>query len=209
MMRQIVPMFTWAQDHATYAARAARLNAGDIAIVTSSNNGPTPYDPVLRGHVRDLDERGVLVFGYVPAGYGSRPFGDVLDDITAWRRSYDVRRVFFDEWAGNRDLVGLCWGMIRGYGGSGTTDRPILVVNPGVPGITGTVPPGTLVVTHESAQRPNTAAPHPWEAAIVHSTLFPADTRRYLAAHGWRWGFVTSDGADGNSYDEVGDDGPP
>lgn len=206
-MRILCPLYTYAQDNATYDARAALLNAGDIAIVTSSNSGPDPYDTALDAQIVELKERGVLVFGYVHVSYGDRPFGAVLADITAWRRNYAVTRIFVDEWPTHAvHEVGLMWSLVRGFGGSGTVDRPILAINPGtpMPRLTN-VPPGTLVVTHEGTTIPPTDyLPKAWEAALIHSNPEPVAARTYLVGHGWQWGHASSDGADGNPWDEAG-----
>jgi hypothetical protein len=206
MMRTLMPLYSWAQDNATYDARAALLNAGDIAIVTSSSSGPDPYDPALDAQIVELKDRDILVFGYVHVSYGTRPIRDVLRDLTAWRRGYGVTRMFLDEWSTDMvHEVGFMWGAVRGYGGPGTTDHPILAINPGVPMPRLTsVPPGTLVITHEGTTLPNWT-PKPWEATLVHSFTDPVAGRAALDRWGWSWGFCSSDGADGNPWDEAAD----
>lgn len=195
----------------TWTARIAPLNAGDIAIVTSSNSGPDPYDPALATHIAELEAKGVLTFGYVHVTYGGRRIGSVLEDITDWRTDFGVKRIFLDEWVpAHHAELGLMWGAVRGR--VVDTDRkagPYLIANPGVPVTWPSVPSGTLVVTHEGATLPNWS-PRPWEAAIVHSLNDPATAHGILVRQGWQWGYTTSDGlTDSNPFDEVGDDGPP
>jgi len=206
-LRTLMPCYTWAGDDATYDARAAQLKPGDIAIVTSTLSGPSPFDPALHAQIVELDQADVLVFGYVACDYGERSLREILADITLWRHDYAVRRVFLDEWAADmHNEIGLMWGAVRGYGGRGTTDRPILAVNPGITmPLLRTVPPGTLVVTHEGTAVPPPGTPQPWEAALVHSHPRPDACRVTLERDGWGWGYCTSDGLDGNPFDEPED----
>ena len=205
-MKTLSPLYVWSQDLTTYAARVAELQAGDIAIVVSSRSGPgQAVDPSLMQHIADLNAKGVDVLGYIHVSYGQRTIDAVLDDIEAWHRFYGVTRLFVDEWPADWGLryIGACWGATRGYTGKGTIAKPILVVNPGQPiELRGTLPDGVLIVTYEGFTLPGWA-PQPWEVAIVHDCADPVAVRAGLAANGWVWGFVTSDGADGNAFDGV------
>lgn len=204
-MRSMCPLYTYSRDMSTWAARIALLNAGDIAIVVGENSGPGPFDLALAAHIHELEAKGVLVFGYVHVSYGARPLGEVLEDITDWRVDYGVKRVFLDEWSNvHHAELGLMWGAVRGR--VTEADRkagPYLIANPGAAVTWPSVPAGTLVVTHEDASLPNWT-PKPWEATLVHS--FAADLaagRAALERWGWQWGWLTSDGPDGNPWDEV------
>ena len=209
-MRTLCPLFTWAGDLATYATRVAELQAGDVAVVVSSRSGPgQAVDPSLMQHIADLSGGRVDVLGYIhidEAGRGrTRTIDAVLDDIEAWHRFYGVTRLFVDEWPADWGLryIGAVWGATRGYSGKGTIAKPILVINPGQPlELRGTLPDGVLIVTHEGTDTVPAWSPQPWEAVIVHDSADPVATRARLAANGWAWGYVTSDGSDGNPYDE-------
>jgi len=210
-MHPLTPLYTHASDSVTYEARARLLGPGDIAIVTSSQSGPSPFDAALVGRIRDLESHGVTVLGYVHASYGARTVDELLDDIVAWHRDYAVPRVFVDEWSADwgARYLGAVWGAIRGYVKSTPANPVILAVNPGVP-LPLVNPPGTgtVVVVHENTEPPFGMTPQPWEAAIVHSTPpgQVADVWRHLELQGFQYGYVTSDGlTDSNPFDEEGD----
>lgn len=206
-MKSTAPMYTHAGDEDAYVARMALLKAGDLAIVTGDNSGPgTAPDDNLAHHIATLRGNGIHVVGYVHISYGQRPFGDVIEDIATWRRWYGVTAPFIDEWPVRFGIgeLNLMWCIARGYSGKGSPDKPILVVNPGVPWDSKGVPlPGVLVVAHEDDIFPHGVIPKPWEVAMIHSSsAVQADTGN-LAANGWQWGWVTSDGLDGNPWDDV------
>lgn len=204
-MRTACPLYTWAGSP-TYITRIAELHAGDVAIVTGDNSGPgTVVDPNLTQRIADLTAKGVDVLGYVDVAYGARRLESVLDDLAKWHGWYGVTRPFFDDWPKNwgARYIGAMWGAVRGYSGRGTPERPILTVNPGtLLALTAPPPAGTLIVEHEGSTFP-TATPHPWSVALVWGQADPAATRAALDAAGWQFGYVTSDGADGNPYDEA------
>lgn len=204
-MRTLVPLYTWAGDSATYAARLAKLDSDDVAVVTSTNNGPLPTNTDLMQHIAEAQAKGVTVLGYVPVNYGKRSFGDVLDDVIAWHRVYGVTRIFADEWPANWSLhhLGSLWGAIRAYVKPTPADPMILCVNPGVRHVLPNQPPyGCFVVEHEGAQPPS-FVPSPWSVALVHSLPLDAvsGVKELLTLRNWKYGYVTSDGADGNPWD--------
>lgn len=208
MIRELVPLYTWAGDIGTWRARLDRLTAGSVVVVTGPKSGPPlARDADLAAHIDDIRTRHLLPFGYVPLGYGDRSVEEVLDDLTDWHVLHGITRVFFDEWPagwGHRHL-GALWGAVRGYTGRGSADRPILAINPGitVASLTATAPPaGTLIVTHEAATMPD-RRPQRWEVALVHSHPSPAEATDTLDTAGWQWGHVTSDGRDGNPWDQA------
>ena len=213
-MRQLKPVYTFAGDTATYARQLADLMPGDTAVVTSTDSGPgLTTDPALMQHIAELATRNVNVLGYVYTGatinatrvFGSRTVDGLLDDIVAWDHLYGVRRVFVDEWPptwGSRH-IGAMWGAVRGYAGKGSATSPILVVNPGRPLDLHVAPPaGTLVVTSEGVNV-RLWKPAPWEVALIHDSINVEADRAALVLAGWQWGFVTSDGRDGNPYDGI------
>lgn len=205
-MKTIMPLYTWEGFTAIYAARVAQLKPGDIAVVNGANNGPGDFrTELMAAHITGMQAKNVIVMGYVHVSHGERTMDDVLDDIVCWRLWYGVTRVFVDEWPEDwgSAYIGSVWGAVRGYSGRGTLDDPILCVNPGR-WIEQTLDPpaGTLVVTHEgTTYPPSLGEPAPWEAVILREQVEPVVTRWHLAKDGWAWGFVTSDGADGNGYD--------
>lgn len=207
-MRQLVPLYTWAQDTATWTARLDLLTAGDIVVVAGPGSGPPKWtDPDLATRIAECQARKLHVLGYVPLGYGDYFIDDVLSDLVDWHHNHAITRIFFDEWPAEwtQRHLGALWGAVRGYAGRGSVDRPIMVVNPGVDTPMDDIEPpaGTLIVTHESRDIPEPRRPKRWEVALVHSYPDPYIGGSHLHAQGWEWGHVTSDGADGNPWDEV------
>jgi hypothetical protein len=204
-MKTICPLYTWSGDNETYQKRINLLTPGDIAVVVSENSGPTPFSTNLLEHVTTLKSKSILPFGYVSLNYGKRPIDEVFEDITVWRTHYGITKIFFDEFPANSGYLGLYWNLVRGYSGKGSTEKPIVVVNPGRP-LTGylSVSPGMLVVTHENKNLPDHMYyPKHYEAAIVHSVEGDIDIAEdCLNIYQWNWGYVTNDGKDGNPYDE-------
>lgn len=131
-----------------------------IAVINPSNGPGTRRDAQYRRAVRRLRRAGVILVGYVPLGYGSRPFRSVTDDLQRWRTLYpEVRGYFFDEvplpapgsLVPTVDLASLA---IRARG---LIDHagPI-IANPGVPAPREFYGPDTfdIVVAHEEMRPP-------------------------------------------------------
>jgi hypothetical protein len=183
-VKRIIPAYTWHGQLLTRLA-AENLKQGDRVILNPSN-GPMPDDETERLNIQNAmrfvrDRKGISL-GYVHLSYGARPIGDVIADIVSWR-AQGISPIFFDE-------TPASWGSIDIMFMVALTSSKS-VFNPGTPltGATAAMPPGVVVITHESGEAP-ARKPQPWEAALVHSG---GASLEQLAANGWKWGYTTTD----------------
>ena len=66
-------------------------------VVINPDNGPGRRRPGYRPLVRDLQKRGVEVFGYITTGWLQRPWSDWAQDVARYAIDYGVDGVLFDE----------------------------------------------------------------------------------------------------------------
>jgi hypothetical protein len=207
-MPSLIPAYTWSGDNDMWARRIVRMTRGDVAIITGPDSGPPKRpDPDLMRHKLAMESLGVQIVGYVRLDYGQRPITEVLADILAWRK-LDVLGVFYDEWPTGWTMRHL--NAMRSALNVRVTPGVIrCVVNPGTQAhnIRTAALADCLIVTHEGGSIPHRMVrPYAYEAAIVyqaaHGGADPVIVRLVLDQQGWRWTYVTRDGADGNPYDE-------
>ncbi|TVR72453.1 MAG: hypothetical protein EA427_03260 [Spirochaetaceae bacterium] len=69
-----------------------------IAVINPANGPGTERDRRYRSALRRLKRGGVILVGYVPLGYGTRPLREVTEEMQRWRALYpEVEGFFFDE----------------------------------------------------------------------------------------------------------------
>jgi hypothetical protein len=209
MTRAVHPLYTHALDDAEWAKRMRLVARGDIAIVIGPASAPPASDEwhLLAPRVAQLTALGVTVFGYVPLDYGRNPISQVADHVRRWV-SFGVRRIFGDECRATSSQAPaealLLRDALYAYHPPGLASGAVLILNPGV--WVGWTLPNTLVVTMEVKDE-GPGLPLPFripkshEVAMVHHSVDPAADR--LALRSFPWVYVTTDGADGNEYDEA------
>lgn len=69
-----------------------------IIAIINPNNGPGgPPNTDYQHGMRDLQNAGVVMVGYIPTGYGQRPAQAVQHDLQLYANAYPVQGIFFDE----------------------------------------------------------------------------------------------------------------
>jgi hypothetical protein len=198
--QQIVPLYTWAGDHATIRARLALLKPGDITILNPPNPAALTSDETQL--IRLCQSEGMLVAGYLPYGYGNVSAGHLIDTVHAWRRA-GVKRIFFDECPA--DLTSCAGFSMNALVWAGGTVKYQTVFNLGCPHSDPqwVPPPNCLAVTFEGPYSQLGSSPglvrRSWEAAIAYSAPAALST---VWVPGWQWQSVTS-GMFPNPYDDV------
>ena len=70
----------------------------NILVIVNPSNGPgNQSDATYQQYIRDLEDSGIIVLGYVWTNYSSRPLNEVETDINNWISWYNVSGIFFDE----------------------------------------------------------------------------------------------------------------
>lgn len=182
-MRQLIPLYTWHGDNATWEERLSTVRPGDYTIINPST-GPDPDDLAERQgvHHRITSARAsrAIVLGYIHCNYGNRPWADLAKNADTWQRTHGVDRFFLDETPAPTTRNTYRW--LRELSPAA---RGNCVANPGVRTTIRT--PGLIIVTHEGPDLPQ-FDPQPHEAALVYGQ--PPGTRLPAA---WRTGYVTHD----------------
>jgi hypothetical protein len=68
-----------------------------VAVINPANGPGYGQDPNFVDGINSLKAAGVVVLGYVPTWYGTRPGSDVMADVSAYNSMYQVNGIFFDE----------------------------------------------------------------------------------------------------------------
>jgi hypothetical protein len=108
---------------------AAKVSSRPRLVVVNPANGPG-RNPRSSYHqaVREAQEAGARVLGYVSTAYGARPASDVLTDVDRWASWYAVDGIFLDEASHDAAQLPYYTAISRHIRASGR----LVVVNPGV-----------------------------------------------------------------------------
>lgn len=92
-----------------------------VIVIVNPNNGPVSrrenkyYFEKLEDKIKQIQNNGGKIIGYVASGYGSRDEGKVRKDIDLWEKEWSVDGIFLDEGMGSCD--DSCEILIKKYQG--------------------------------------------------------------------------------------------
>lgn len=212
------PGYVWPGDTTTWATALHPLDRPQTITINPANGpGPGP-NPAYTALLDQAHTVGAEVIGYVPLGYGWRPLADVLADVEQYATWYpSLDGIFYDEYADSipKRTAQQLHGHPRHRFTHTTPARTVF--NPGATPTTALARtarrlrmlalPGSHWVSQEgrwadlAQTRPRPLAFPTREWILVWDC--PAIDVAYdrLAAWGWRNGYVTPDGPDGNPWD--------
>jgi spherulation-specific family 4 protein len=99
----IVPLYAYPTDGAWDAvvqAKSAYPNVPFVVVINPDSGSGTSPDPNYAAGVKNLQAAGVVVLGYVPTGYATKPssaISNVEAQVSAYDSWYHVNGIFFDE----------------------------------------------------------------------------------------------------------------
>jgi len=102
----MIPLYTYPTDGTWAAVIQAKRAHPDVpfaAIINPASGPGTSRDPSYAEGIKELQNAGVVVLGYVPTGYATgsdSAIGNLKAQVKAYDRWYEVDGIFFDEMSG-------------------------------------------------------------------------------------------------------------